>query len=89
MDFSGGIANKPTTDKWQTLSCPGAREVVFQVANAAIQFQFGDGVGQAVWDDEPRVLLPGYHVRDQRPCDAVRFKSLKAGAPAQLTVETA
>jgi hypothetical protein len=86
-DFSGSVINQPSTDAWQVLRCPGAEEVIFTVANAGIVFQFGDGTVAVLWSDVQNPLMPGFHVRDQRSCDAVRFKSLKAGDPAQVSIE--
>jgi len=88
-EFAGSVINQVSTDVWQILTCPGAHEVIFQIANAAIVYQYGDGIGRPVFSDQTQPLLPGFHVRDQRPCDAVRFRSLKAGTPAAVSIETA
>ncbi|MFL5901254.1 MAG: hypothetical protein ACJ75S_08665 [Solirubrobacterales bacterium] len=87
-DFSGTVVNQPSADAWQTLVCPGTVRLTFQVANAAIVYQLGTGFTSPVFDSKEQPLLPGFHSRE-RTVDAVRFKSLAAGVPAQVSIETA
>ncbi len=87
-NFEGTVVNQPSTNSWQVLSCPGTVRLTFQVANAGIIYQLGTGFPAPVFDAKEQPLLPGFHPRE-RAVDAVRFKSLAAGSPAQVSIETA
>lgn len=80
------VFNGPTTDQYQYLLCFGSQKLNIQVSNAAILLGFGTGGGPVpLWDlnDEPYLPVIGSLVRE---FDALRFKNLNAGVPAQLTL---
>ena len=87
-DFEGTVINAASTDAWQELRCPGTMLVIFHVFNAGILYQLGRGEPAAVFDGRSQPLFPGFHPRT-RLVDAVRFKSLVGGTPAQVSIETA
>jgi hypothetical protein len=67
------------------LACPGATSLAITVANAAAIYQLGSGIGAPVWEESEHFAVPGvWTVREH--ADAIRLRSAKAGAPAQVSV---
>ncbi len=76
--------NGATTDAYQYLFCFGSSKLIIQCSNAAVAIGFGTGGGSdALWEpvDEPYLPVVASIVRR---FDALRFKSLTPGVPAQL-----
>lgn len=78
------LANAPTADTPAEFPCPAAETVTLAVSNAAVLAAFGAGWPAPVYGPE-EFLIPGVHGQD-RPCDAIRYRSAKPGAPARLSI---
>lgn len=82
------LNNIPTTLAYtggQTLLAPGTERLLVHVRNAAVFYQLGDGWPVPVWRDEV-FAPPGTYGLD-RKCDAIRVRSVNAGAAAQVTID--
>lgn len=85
--MSYALNNVTTADGYttaNTLPAPATRRVNLDVSNAAAFVQLGHGTPGIVWD--PEVYYPPSFKSLDRACDAVRVRSAKAGAAAQVTV---
>lgn len=87
-DFEGTVINAASADDWLEVRCPGTMLFTFQVFDAGILYQLGRGVPALSYAPRQFALFPGFHTR-ARLVDGLRFKSLLAGAPARVTLETA
>lgn len=67
-----------------TLLCPGSKEWLLFVRNAAVFYQLGYGAPTPSWIEE-RFLPPGTLIREL-PCDAIRVRA--AVTPAPPTIPT-
>jgi len=79
--------NGATTDQWQQLvGCNGAQKLRGSISNAGVLINFAlDGFTIPSWESSDEPYLPSLF-SIVRPFIAVRFKSLVAGVPAQLTL---
>jgi hypothetical protein len=72
-----------------TLYCPGATGIDLEIANAAIFYQLGHGL-PPLWDQEVFTGPKWMSIAPRTPrgiaADAIRVRSAKAGAPAQVSV---
>lgn len=81
------LNNVTTADAYttaNTLNCPGSVRLNIDVTNAAVYYQLGTLVGGVNWDAET-FMTPSFRGLD-RKFDAIRVRSAKAGAPAQVTL---
>jgi hypothetical protein len=89
---SYSLNNQPTADVFPTstgpvLLCPGTVRLRVHIDNAGVLWQFAEADPTPRWGEHPEAtLLPGVYSLDQS-CDAVRFRSLAAGKPAQVSVQ--
>jgi hypothetical protein len=85
--YGRGIAPAPQFDAPPATLLPGIYSLEQRVDNAGVLWQFAEADPTPRWDEHPEAtLLPGVYSLDQS-CDAVRFRSLAAGKPAQVSVQ--
>lgn len=79
-----------TTDDYQYLSCPGTSFIQALIQNAGVVVGYGTMTGSsgpeaANYPMYDQTMLPGSFPVPQR-CDAIRFKSMTPGVPAQIQI---
>jgi hypothetical protein len=92
--MSATLNNVLTQDTYAdatTLACAGTQRLNLDVAQAAVYFQLGYGIGAATWDASEVYLGPSFRSLDPIPgqafvCDWVRVRSAQRGLPARVTI---